>query len=88
MAAPWEPRLALESWSPAVTSGGLLPVSPVAWCALCALLLVSGAESPLSWDMGCGQKGGRPLAHHALYICVESSAKPFIEGLSGSEFRT
>ena len=38
-------------------------------------------ESPSSWDMGCGWKGGRPLAHHAPHILGEAGAKPFVDNL-------
>ena len=41
----------------------------------------SGAESPSSWDTGCGRKGGRPLVRHAPHVRGEPGAKPFVDNL-------
>ena len=56
-------------------------VTPAAWRARCASGLGFGAASPSSWDMGRGQKGGRPLAHHALLLCGEPGSKSLIADL-------
>lgn len=38
-------------------------------------------ESPSSWDMGPGWKGGHPLNRHAWHICEEPGTKPFVDDL-------
>ena len=94
MAGPQEPRLASDSQSPAGPTSGPQPaspqrprqqatahVTPAAWRARCASGLGFGAASPSSWDMGRGQKGGRPLAHHALLLCGEPGSKSLIADL-------
>lgn len=62
-AGPHEPRLASDSKSPAVPSGPRQrAITPAVQCAPPRGGTGSGEESPSSWDMGRGRKGGRPLA--------------------------
>ena len=41
----------------------------------------TSAERPSSWAMGHGQKGGRPLTHHAPHIHGEPGAEPLVDDL-------
>ncbi len=75
--------MASDSRSPAVPAGGPPPASPGArrGAPRRASGPGSGAESPSSWDTGCGRKGGRPLARHAPHVRGEPGAKPFVDDL-------
>ncbi len=75
--------MASDSRSPAVPAGGPPPASPGARSGAPrrASGPGSGAESPSSWDTGCGRKGGRPLARHAPHVRGEPGAKPFVDDL-------
>lgn len=41
----------------------------------------TSVESPSSWAMGRGQKGGHPLTHHAPHIRGEPGAEPLADDL-------
>lgn len=72
--------MAPDSRSPAVPAGG--PPRVRAWgVSRRAPGPGSGAESPSSWETGCGRKGGRPLARHATHVRGEPGAKPFVDDL-------
>lgn len=72
--------MASDSRSPAVPAGG--PPRVRAWgVSRRAPGPGSGAESPSSWETGCGRKGGRPLARHATHVRGEPGAKPFVDDL-------
>lgn len=76
--------MASDSRSPAVPAGG--PSRPTASPRRRGALRRasgpgSGAESPSSWETGCGRKGGRPHALHATHVRGEPGAKPFVDDL-------
>lgn len=72
--------MASDSRSPAVPAGGP-PRVRARGVSRRAPGPGSGAESPSSWETGCGRKGGRPLARHATHVRGEPGAKPFVDDL-------